>query len=242
MKTAWEMLGELGIEVPAWTPPIPEDREAARDAFRLSLKALQDMYREKMQDLRYPPDPGPRPKQYVGAPEFPHAMTYPPEPQRPGQPIGLSRYPSAEEITNYIAVGGSFSDRLPSLATADLRAAAIASWQAEMAKYDEAIREYTPRYQKVRDEETRVLLEYKDRNETWLDTVFYPGEAERAIWEVANEVLEESKRRIRAEADLARDELDIMRVKQERERLQKLEVAGAAPVADATDSKPKTDA
>jgi len=229
MATAWESLKELGIEVPEWKPD-PENRDAARDEYRKALQRMQKLYLEKTRDLRYPPEPGPRPMQYEGAPPFPPAQVYPPEPQRPSQPIGLTRYPSVEEINRYIAEGGPTSNKLPDLATPELRAVVVAAWQTRMKSYEAAIEEYRPQYDVVHAEETRILLEYKAKNDEWLDTVFYPGEAERAIWEIANEALEESRRQIRAEADLARDELDILRAREERRRLEAGEKAEAAKV------------
>lgn len=239
MATAWEMLAELGIEVPVYRPD-PENRDKARDDYRKALQAMQVQYREKTRDLRYPPDPGRRPEQYEGAPEFPHATQYPPEPQRPQPPIGLTLYPSNVEIGEYIAKGGPVSDKLPELATSELRALAVLRWQGAMQQYEDTLVEYRPKWQAAHEAEQAELRAYSVRNEEWLDTVFYPGEAERALWEAANEVLEESKRRIRAEADLAQDELTILQAKRERALMEREAAAEKAASVSTADANPET--
>lgn len=50
--------------------------------------------------------------------------------------------------------------------------------------------------------EKRILKEYTERNDEWLDTKFFPHEAEKRLWEVANEVREEWEVAERARLDL----------------------------------------
>ena len=50
--------------------------------------------------------------------------------------------------------------------------------------------------------EKKVLAEYTVRNDEWLDTQFYPHEAEKRLWEIAREVLEEWETDERARIDL----------------------------------------
>lgn len=50
--------------------------------------------------------------------------------------------------------------------------------------------------------EKEVLQKYLVANDEWLDTRFFPHEAEKRLWEVANEVLEEWETGERARIDL----------------------------------------
>ena len=238
MATALEKLQEFGIALPTYRPD-PANRDKARDDYRRALQVMQEQYREATKDLRYPPEPGPRPKQYEDAPPFPHAVQYPPEPQRPEPPIGLTAYPSNEEITVYVDKGGPVSDKFERLATQELRAKAVQDWQKATEEFKTIVEAWRPKWQAVHEAEQAEQRAYAVRNEEWLDTVFYPGEAERALWEVAHEVFQESQRAIRAEADLARDELDILRAKRERAAMEK-EAAPAAPPTQATPESPTT--
>lgn len=52
-----------------------------------------------------------------------------------------------------------------------------------------------------------ILDEYTRKNEAWLDTVFYPGEAERLIWEAAREVYEDWETDRRASRENWKDEV-----------------------------------
>jgi len=52
-----------------------------------------------------------------------------------------------------------------------------------------------------------ILDAYTAKNDEWLDTVFFPNEAERVIWEVANEVHEEWLIARRARLELWRDDV-----------------------------------
>lgn len=53
----------------------------------------------------------------------------------------------------------------------------------------------------IRIEEERISA-YNKKNNEWLDSVFFPGEAERVIWEAACEIFEERERDRRAQASL----------------------------------------
>lgn len=218
MKTAFEMARKWDL-IPKFTPN-PEDRTTARDLFRKALQEMSEKYVEKTEEMLHPPQPGPRPKQYKGAPPFPEGLQKPAEPQRPRSPIGLPMYPSDDQLyTRSLTEAGKKE---------------VENWKAEMETFEAAVKVWRPQYDVVMNEERRLHEEYTKINDEWLDTVFFPGEAERVIWETANEVYEESLRRMRAEADLARDELDIQKLKNEkvRENLARwypaLWIAGAA--------------
>lgn len=52
-----------------------------------------------------------------------------------------------------------------------------------------------------------MLDEYTKKNDEWLDTVFFPVEAERVIWEAARDVRETWEAERRAKRELWRDEV-----------------------------------
>ncbi len=202
MKTAFEMAKKWGL-VPEFQPSL-ENRTAARDAFRKALLEMAEKYVEKTEAMSHPPQPGPRPKQYKGAPPFPEGLQKPAEPERPRSPIGLPRYPT--------------DDQLHAHSKTSVGKKEVEDWKSAMAVYEKLIAEWRPSFDAVMAEERRIHEEYTKTNDEWLDTIFFPGEAERVIWETANEVYEESLRRLRAEADLAREELDIQKLKNEKAR------------------------
>lgn len=202
MKTAFETSKKWGI-VPTYKVD-PENRERSREEFRKALQAMQEAYVEKTQTMRPPPTPGPRPKLFTGAPPFPEALPKPAEPQRPTSPRGLPRYPTDDQLFAHSRTPEGKKD--------------VDEWHAAMDTYNQELARWRPEYDAVMAAERRLHEEYTKKNDEWVDTIFFPNEAERVIWEAAHAVEEEFERAVRAEADLARDQMDIRRAKREQLR------------------------
>ncbi len=176
MKTAWQLAQEWAL-VPEWKVEPDDEKKGYREAFRAKLDFMREAFERRVRQMRRPPSPGPRPLPYAPPPLAAPTQTEIPE---------TALYAAAREraAKAYAAAIALTPESGPEIIKAG-EAALVASREAERVA---RIAEELARDKLNRDAAAKWGREV---NDVWLDTKFYPNEAEHVIWQASKTMLDD---------------------------------------------------